>query len=236
MLRFISNYLLMQVPELRPWIFPVDPFNRAGSARQNLKGMKDAIKHLRGGGCISTFPSGTVSHLQLRQGAVTDPPWNTHVARLARAAEATVLPIYVEGQNSALFQLAGLVHPLLRTALLPREMMQQRAHLLRMRIGQPIPFKRLDDFPTDGAMTEFLRLNTYMLRDRAGAVPRSRVFLPRFRSRPLQSAAGNWRPLAPAGAHRQPNWQVISPRCPRVRFWLNTGRSPWLMPTLSKSH
>ena len=177
-LRFISNYLLMRVPELRPWIFPVDPFNRAGSARQNIKGMKDAIKHLREGGCISTFPSGTVSHIQVRQAAVTDPPWNTHVARLARAAQATVLPVYFEGRNSALFQLAGLLHPLLRTALLPREMMHQKEHTLRLRIGQPIPFQRLDDFPTDEAMTEFLRLNTYLLRDRAGSAPRRRFPVP----------------------------------------------------------
>ncbi|HTB64377.1 MAG TPA: lysophospholipid acyltransferase family protein, partial [Opitutales bacterium] len=176
--RMISNFMLLRVPELRPWIFPVDPFHQSGSARQNLQGMKDAIKHLRAGGCINTFPSGTVSHLRLSERQVTDPAWNTHVARLARAAAATVLPVYFDGNNSALFQLLGLVHPRLRTAMLPRELMRQRAHTLSLRIGQPIPFARLDVFPTDEAMTEFLRLSTYLLRNRGGKAARQRFPVP----------------------------------------------------------
>jgi len=172
--KWISNYLLLRVPELRDWIFPVDPFNRPGSTRQNIKGMKDAIRHLRAGGCLATFPSGTVSHIQVRQRQITDPPWSTHVARLARAAEASVVPVYFEGNNSALFQIAGLLHPLLRTALLPREMVRQCSHTIHLRIGPPIPFCRLDEFPTDDAMTEFLRLSTYLLRNRAGNAPRRR--------------------------------------------------------------
>ncbi len=234
-LRFISNYLLLRVPELRPWIFPVDPFARPGSARQNVKGMKDAIRHLRGGGCISTFPSGTVSHLQLKQRQITDPPWNTHAARLARAAEATVLPVYFEGKNSALFQFLGLVHPLLRTAMLPREMMRKRSEAIRLRIGNPIPFKRLDDFPTDEAMTEFLRLNTYLLRDRAGSVPRRRFPVPLklpMAGKPKRTLA----PIAQAVPSEDlvrdfatlPSSQILVDHAPYVVAWAYAEQIPFI--------
>jgi putative hemolysin len=195
-LRLISNYLMLRVPEFRKWMFAVDPFNREDSMRQNIAGMKQAIKHLRAGGCINTFPSGTVSHIHLRTRQVTDPAWNPNLARLVLAAEATVLPVYFEGNNSALFQIMGLVHPLVRTALLPREMMRKRFQNIRLRIGNPIPFRRLADFPNDEAMTEFLRLNTYLLRSRAGSAPRRRF--PVSLNRPSESQPPRvLAPLAP---------------------------------------
>ncbi len=172
--RLIANYLLARMTEMRPWLLSVDPFGRAGSARQNLAGMKETIKFLRDGGCVGSFPSGTVSHIHLRQRQVTDPSWNTHVARLLRASEAAALPVFFEGNNSAFFQIMGLVHPMLRTALLPRELINMRHQSIRLRVGNPIPFRRLADFPTDEALTEFLRLNTYLLRNRAGDAPRRR--------------------------------------------------------------
>jgi putative hemolysin len=176
--RLLANYLLGRMTEMRPWLLAVDPFGRADSARQNLRAMKETVKFLREGGCVGAFPSGTVSHIHLRQRQVTDPAWSPHVARLVRSAEATVLPVYFEGKNSAFFQVMGLMHPLMRTALLPRELIKKRFQSLRVRVGNPIPFRKLVDFPTDEALTEFLRLNTYLLKSRGGQEPRRRFPLP----------------------------------------------------------
>jgi putative hemolysin len=170
-MRLVANYLLARMTEIRPWLLAVDPFGRPDSARQNLRTMKETIKFLREGGCVGSFPSGTVSHIHWKQRQVTDPAWSPHVARLLRASEATALPVYFEGSNSAFFQLMGLVHPMMRTALLPRELVRKRLQNLRVRVGNPIPFRRLADFATDEALTEFLRLNTYLLRNRAEAAP-----------------------------------------------------------------
>ncbi len=187
--RLLANYLLGQMAGIRPWLFEVDPFAGAESAKNNLRAMRDTIKWLKEGHCIGTFPSGTVSHLQLRRRQVTDPTWNPNTARLIRASEATAVPIFFEGKNSAFFQIAGLVHPLLRTALLPRELKKKRNHALKVRIGNPIPFRRLADFETDEAMTDFLRLNTYLLRDRAPNPPR-RIFPKPFLTQPVAFLTG----------------------------------------------
>jgi putative hemolysin len=176
--RLLANYLLGRMTEMRPWLLAVDPFGRADSARQNLRAMKETVKFLREGGCVGAFPSGTVSHIHLKQRQVTDPAWSPHVARLLRASTAMALPVFFEGNNSAFFQIMGLMHPLMRTALLPRELIRKRFQSLRVRVGNPIPFRKLADFPTDEALTEFLRLNTYLLRDRAGSQQRKRFPVP----------------------------------------------------------
>lgn len=238
--RLLANYLLGRMVEMRPWLIAVDPFGRPDSARQNLRGIKEAIKFLREGGCVGAFPSGTVSHVHLRQRQVTDPSWSTHAARLVRAAEADVLPVFFEGNNSVFFQLMGMVHPFLRTALLPRELVRQRGHSIRLRIGNPIPFRRLADFPTDEALTEFLRLNTYLLRSRAGATPRRRfpgahrlaAPAPHRRLAPLAAA------IAPAELARDiaalPPEQLLVESGNCAVFYAQSAQMPNLLPEIGR--
>ena len=55
------------------------------------------------------FPAGEVAHLNPKQWAkgVTDPEWNTTAFRLARLTGASALPVFIDGRNSASFQLIG---------------------------------------------------------------------------------------------------------------------------------
>lgn len=186
--RLLANGLLGHVQEIRPWLIPVNPFGGLEATQQNIRGIKETIRYLREGGCVGTFPSGTVSHLQLRKRQVTDPEWNPNTARFVRLSKATVVPLHFEGKNSAAFQLLGLIHPLLRTALLPREMLNKAESTLRVRVGTPIPYRKLASFETDEALTDFLRLNTYILRKRPDPLSKKRrrfpVPLPRKSARP----------------------------------------------------
>jgi putative hemolysin len=74
-----------------------------------------------------------------------------------------VFPIYFEGRNSNLFQAAGLIHPLLRTVLLPRELLKKRSSSIKIRIGGPIPHRRLKGFEEIGDLRDYLRFRTYLL-------------------------------------------------------------------------
>src|SRR5690349_14449960 len=120
--RLLGNHWLHEVPEIREWVIPVDPWGGEEAVQANIAPLKSCLRWLKGGGVLGTFPSGTVSHLQVRQAAVSDPPWHPNVAALARRSGATVIPVFFEGRNSNIFQLAGLIHPALRTALLPNEL------------------------------------------------------------------------------------------------------------------
>jgi len=108
-----------------------------------------------------------VSSLDLRRGTVSDPVWSHVPARLARRAKAPVVPLFFEGGNSPLFQLAGLVHPRLRTALLPRELLWKRRATVALRAGRAIGPEQLDGFASDVEATEYLRARTYLLAERA---------------------------------------------------------------------
>ncbi|WOO42392.1 lysophospholipid acyltransferase family protein [Rubellicoccus peritrichatus] len=176
--KVMANYLLAHMKEIEPWLVGVDPFERKSSARFNFAAMKETIRFLRDGGCLGIFPSGTVSHWQWKQRQITDPQWSSNVARLVHKTQATVVPVFFEGQNSWQFQLAGLVHELLRTILLPREMMKASGSTLRIRIGTAIPYRKLCHYEENAKLTDFLRLNTYLLKRREDTAPKKHFHLP----------------------------------------------------------
>ncbi len=164
--RILGNYLLTRIPALAPSIIAVDPFNPRKAARTNARALKVALDWTAGGGALLTFPAGEVSHWCFQSRRVTDPPWSPHVARLIRKAKAKTLPVYIHGRNSLGFNLAGLIHPLLRTVLLPREMAAKQGRTIHLSMGQPILWRKLTDFSSPQEATEFLRFHTYLLQHR----------------------------------------------------------------------
>ncbi len=168
-MKIMANYLLERIPEMRPLIIPVDPFGGDGSVRRNLKPLKDALTWLGNGGVLAVFPAGEVSHLQLAKKQVVDPAWSNMVGRIIRRSAAPVLPVFFHGRNSALFQVAGLVHPLFRTALLPHELLNKNSREVRLDIGNPVSAERIKGFEDDGQLMAYLRARTYMLHHRLPA-------------------------------------------------------------------
>jgi putative hemolysin len=181
--RLLGNQLLAGIPEVRDWIIPVDAFGTGSAAVQhNIGPLKACVRWLRRRGVLATFPSGTVSHFQLRQGRVSDPPWSPNIAALVRRTGATVVPVFFEGRNSVTFQLAGLLHAGLRTALLPHELLKRSNSKVAVRIGRPISPEKSGRFADDATLIEYLRFKTYMLKRRESPVR------PRFVPRPEVAA------------------------------------------------
>ncbi|WP_461209829.1 lysophospholipid acyltransferase family protein [Desulfocurvus sp. DL9XJH121] len=164
--KVMANHLLGMIPEMRDHIIAVDPFGKDSSTKRNISGLRQAIRWVRGGGLLAVFPAGEVSSLQLRKASFTDPPWSSSVGSLIRIAKAPVVPVHFQGKNGLLFHLLGLIHPRLRTALLPREMLNKRCRAVRLDVGRAVPVQKLERFEDDAKLTEFLRLRTYLLRER----------------------------------------------------------------------
>lgn len=162
----LTNRLLEKVPVLHEACIFVDPFGRADSLRSNIKPMKETLRTLANGGLVIVFPAGEVASANWRHWKVEEPPWNETVARIIRSSKATVVPVFFRGTNTALFHAAGFVHPRLRTALLPRELFTKRGHSIKLAIGNPIPWRKLAEFESDGALIQHLRERTFLLRTR----------------------------------------------------------------------
>ena len=67
------------------------------------------------------FPAGGVATAERPFGRAEELPWKAFTARLIQQAQASVLPVYFEGQNSPLFHLISRYSVMLRLSLLVSE-------------------------------------------------------------------------------------------------------------------
>jgi putative hemolysin len=164
--KLLVNYLLGKIANMGGRCFYVNPFGGREAKLANLRGMKNSLRWLKEGNALGTFPSGTVSHLKWGSRRVTDPEWVENLAAVILKTKATVVPVYFNGRNSNTFQLTGLLHPWLRTLMLPREMIKAKKRVVEVRIGNPISARRLEHFGSSREIMDFLRLRTYILKSR----------------------------------------------------------------------
>ncbi len=74
-----------------------------------------------------------------------------------------MVPVYFHGKNSRLFHLLGRIHPSLRTAKLPSELLNKKNKTIKIRIGKPIPVKEQEQFNDIHQFGRYLRAKTYCL-------------------------------------------------------------------------
>lgn len=203
--KFLANHLLGAVPEIRDRIILIDPFGAPGARQTNPAGLREALSWLAAGGLLVVFPAGEVAHLDLRRIGIEDPAWHPTAARLIQRSGAAAVPLFFSGKNSALFHMAGLVHPRLRTALLPHELWNKRGARIEVRIGHPV--RRLPDNAVSA--TAELRRRVYWLGRRTHMVHQPRLLDPVSPPMPVDWVGGEIdalprdRMLAEQGA-----WQV----------------------------
>lgn len=162
--RILAHRIFRKAPELDQVILPIAFDETKEAVALNIETRKAALGYLAAGGAIGVFPGGTVSTAQRPFGQPLDPTWRSFTARMIAKSQATVVPIYFEGANSRLFQIASHLHSTLRMALLIKEFRSRVDEPVRVVIGKPIPPGRIDAHRGDTkAMMDFLRKETYAL-------------------------------------------------------------------------
>lgn len=160
--KIVANFLLQRIDPLQPFIMPVNPFEDHKEARSSMKGIKEAILHLREGKPLGIFPAGEVSTYRDER-MIVDRPWNPAAMKLIKKAKVPVIPIYFHARNSTFFYKLASLNDVLRTAKLPSEMLSQKKRKIKVRIGNPIPVADQEAISTLEGLTAFLRRKTYML-------------------------------------------------------------------------
>ncbi len=168
-IRFLANSILATVPELRPYIIPVEIFGAKRDCEQNASALLAAYRWLRDGGVLIVFPAGEVSSVQFRDLKIIDRHWDDRLFRLFRSARATLVPVYVSGSNSVAFHIAGMINPTLRTVLLGRELLNKQNASISLDFGSPVRCGRLSSFGSDRAVSDYLRARTYLMHHRREA-------------------------------------------------------------------
>jgi len=132
--RIVANRILQRIPELGDLCFFVDPFDGADTAARSRAGLRAAYGWLRNGGALVVFPAGEVAHMW-KGGALVESAWQTTFDRIAAATGARMISAHIDGRNSPFFYAAGRVHPVLRTLLLGRELLNKRGRTITVRVG-----------------------------------------------------------------------------------------------------
>ena len=160
--KVLTNEILCSIPELRDIFIGVDVISKE-AREKNKQAVEEARQWVADGHQLLIFPSGEVSSYDFKLKKIVDPKWRNTASRIARNTEATVTPVFIEGANSWLFQGLGMIHPILRTIRLIRELINKKGDTLNFRIGKAISATELEALPSDSAATNYLRLNTYLL-------------------------------------------------------------------------
>ncbi|MBK0398974.1 lysophospholipid acyltransferase family protein [Limibaculum sp. M0105] len=162
--RIIAHVVFRRAKDLQRVILPIDFGETKEAQRVNIETRKTALDYLASGGAIGIFPGGTVSTSAKPFSRPLDPHWKTFTAKMIAKSEAAVVPIYFEGQNSRLFQIASHLNPTLRVALLINEFDSRVGEPLRVHIGTPLPQAEIAARRRDSrALMEYLRRETYAL-------------------------------------------------------------------------
>ena len=166
-LQVLTNELLRLIPELAPIFIGVNVLS-SNVAAGNVGGIKQVHKHLKNEGAILLFPAGMVSAYEFSHRRIQDREWNRLAGQLLKKYECTCTPVYVKGRNSNYFYGAGLVHPRLRTLLLPRQLANKQGFILPLTIGRSIPSQELKLLQNPVAVTQYLRVATDALHKSGG--------------------------------------------------------------------
>jgi len=160
--KIIANFLLQRIEPMKPFIMPVNPFEDKKDKKSSLAGLKNALTHLKEGNALGVFPAGEVSTYKDGK-LIVDKPWEESAIKLIQKAQVPVIPIYFHAKNSRFFYFLSKLNSKLRTAKLPSEVLSQKGRVIKVRIGNPIPVKDLEEYTDIQDFCDFIRKKTYML-------------------------------------------------------------------------
>ena len=168
----LVNRLIRLEHRLANRMLPIDFRECAEALETNIQSRREVIERLKRGEALGIFPAGGVATSRGWWGPAEDLEWKRFVAKAIQVSRATVVPVFVSGQNSRLFQLVSQYSLTLRLSLLLHETRNKIGSRVQVRIGDPIPYETLEQFPDRPGLLDYLRRQTFSLA--AELPPRSR--------------------------------------------------------------
>ncbi len=159
----MANSLLQKIGPIKDMVFSVNPFESHKEEKSSFSGIKYALKHLEDGHPLGIFPAGEVSSYQPESGIIQDREWQPSMLKFIKKAGVPIVPFYFHGTNSRFFHILGKIHPILRTAKLPSELLNKKHKIIQIRVGNPVPVNEQEEFSDTAHFGRYLRARTYAL-------------------------------------------------------------------------
>ena len=161
-LKFISNDILMSIPNLRPTFIPV---NKHGA---NSRDVARIISETYNSDVqILIFPSGLAS--RKIKGKIVDLEWKKHFVSKSIKHKRDVIPIFIGGRNSNRFYNIAKFRKFFRIKwnlemfFLPDETMKHRNSDVHIYFGKPIPYSTFDKSKTHTDWAGWVKNKVYQL-------------------------------------------------------------------------
>jgi len=163
--KVFANSITAELPGTADFSISLQILGENGATQTNRSAMKEALAHLRSGGVLVVFPAGAVSRWRNDLTQVADPQWSEHVARLAQKTETPVLPVKIFGRNPSWFEFFGVIHPIVRSALIVRVFLSSKSHKICIKAGKIIGFQELCEAGDASEATKMLREAVELIRE-----------------------------------------------------------------------
>lgn len=165
--KFMVNMILRHITALTPNMIFVDALASKDPEKQRLSklGITETIRQVKSDEPVGFFPAGAVSKIN-RHMRIEDREWQPNVIRLIQRFKVPVVPIFIHGRNSNIFNFLGIISWKLRTLRLPAEVFRRKSNKFRISIGEPIMPEKLTEFSSTKELGDFLKATTYALRDK----------------------------------------------------------------------
>lgn len=162
--KVMVNKILGMIEPLQENFIQVVP---NGKEKQNptadsLKGIKEAISHVRSGHPLGLFPAGAVSDLSLKDRCVRDRDWQDSVIHLIKKLNVPIVPVTFRDRNSNFYYSLGLIDWRVRLLRLPAEVFNKSGKDVRVRIGEIISPAEQNEFNDLQEFKAFLRNSVYI--------------------------------------------------------------------------
>lgn len=138
--KVMANKILSMVRAINGNFISVVPLTNdsKGVSNDSVRGVRTAIAHLRDGHPLGLFPAGAVSNFHWKNLQIYDREWQASALRLIQKMKVPVLPIRFFDHNSNWFYLLGTFGYKVRSARLPREILNKGGRDVRVGIGPVI--------------------------------------------------------------------------------------------------
>ena len=136
--KLICHSLLCQPPEARDILMPIDFGTGPDARRTSAETRRRAVEWLDQGHALIIFPAGGVATARPLQRQARDFVWHPFVARLAQRAGVKTVAMYIEGQNSRLFQVVSSLSYPLRVALIFHETRRRMKRPVTVRVAEAV--------------------------------------------------------------------------------------------------
>lgn len=161
--KVMVNWMLGLIDTMEDHFIGVNPYSSGSlSERSSLAGVKECIQHLKENHPLGFFPAGAVSKNKIIK--IEDREWQDGVIKLIQKAKVPVIPVYISGQNSWLFNFLDLIDWRLRTVRLCHELNNKKGKTIHMVFGEPITVEEQKKFSDTKLLGSFLKEKTYNLK------------------------------------------------------------------------